>query len=220
MSRTRNKWREARDLLIKGALRKPVFGTLGTIPALADLEANVKRLMYVLNEVSAKDPRAYSFALQSFLAYMNIDWPDGVFRHDYGIPNSGRPLSQLSVESWRIHKNGNGWRLVAMELIPDECFEDSETAANSDKAANRVRKAARSFARFRDAVKNSLVPPVGLIQDLLSQIIWIEGLERIANRVVTRKLEGMKRDVHRRLPTVAPALPGLIPFGRRDDETW
>jgi hypothetical protein len=83
MAKIRNKWREARDLLVRNALRKPIFGTLQPFRGAEDLEADVKRLIYVLNQVSDGDPRVYSLALQSSLAFVGIGWPDGVFKHDF-----------------------------------------------------------------------------------------------------------------------------------------
>ena len=76
-----------------------------------DLEADMQRLLYVLQEVSAGDPKIFSFALQSFLAYMTINWPDGVFQNDFALPSRGRPFSSLDIDSWVLTSRcGYGWR--------------------------------------------------------------------------------------------------------------
>jgi hypothetical protein len=149
---------------------------------LEELEADVQRLIYVLNVVSEGDPRVYSLALQSFLAFMNISWPDGVFEHDFAVPGRGRPLSALAIESWHLYLKWRfGWRSVANELLP------KEYAKNPEKAANKVRKAAASFIGFRQYVTESLVRPRPQTRELLDEIIWVDGLGEIAGRVVDRK---------------------------------
>jgi hypothetical protein len=72
MASAQNKWTEARDRLIRNVLRKPTFGTVQPLTGLEELEADTKRLIYVLNVASEGDPKVYSLALQSYLAFRGI----------------------------------------------------------------------------------------------------------------------------------------------------
>ena len=99
-----NKWMEARNLLIEAALRRPAFGRLRPLLSADDLEGDVQRLIYVLNSVSAGNPRAFSLSLQSFLSFIGVLWPPFVFRHDIAQPSAGRPISELSINSWHMHR--------------------------------------------------------------------------------------------------------------------
>src|SRR5450755_2566853 len=109
MANKRNKWTEARDLLIQAALQRPTFGRSRPLLSPDDLEGDVQRLIYVLNEVSSGNPKLFSFSLQSFLGFMGVEWPPGIFKHDMALP-SGRPLSELSINSWNLYSEfGFGW---------------------------------------------------------------------------------------------------------------
>lgn len=184
MTRVRNKWKEARDLLLQRALQKPSFGK--SLPPLCceELEADVRRLIYVLNETSEGNPMVYSISLQSYLAYMGIRWPEGVFEKDFAVPSRGRPLSRLSVDSWVMNvKYGYGWRRAAKTLIPAEYSKDPR------EAAKKVRKAAASFAGFQRALECSILSRSRRVRKLLDEIVWFEGLQVIFYRVLDRKFE-------------------------------
>jgi hypothetical protein len=182
MASPEDKWTETRDRLITNALRKPTFGTAPPSIDLQELEADTKKLYYVLREVCIDDPAGYSLVLQSYLAARGIDWPDDVFKHDFTVPSRGRALSPLSINSWYLHVNrAYGWRSVARQLIPEEY------SRNPDEAAKKVRKAANRFVHFRKSVLNALVPPSKRLRRILDGIVSLIGLELIAWQVIYRK---------------------------------
>jgi len=113
---------------------------------------------------------------------MGLFWPEAVFKHDFAVPDRGRPLSKLSINTWHHYiANQQGWRSLARELIPEE-FE-----ANADEAANKVRKAARSFMRFNDSVWEAMCPANDEQGNRLDELLGHEGLEALAATVVERK---------------------------------
>lgn len=183
MAKTQDKWTEARKLLLRQALRKPVFGQLQPLQmSLEELRADIQRLIHLLNEISAGDASVFSFCLQSFLFFIGIVWPDGVFKHNFAAPSRGRPLSWLSVESWHMHVKGQyGWRKVARELIPEEYSKDP------DEAAKKVRKAASTFKEFRRTVECSVYSANEQVAALLDEIVWLKGLDRLCDSAVLAK---------------------------------
>jgi hypothetical protein len=196
----RNKWENARNrlLLLVGKYdhrlesepapttmpRKLVFGSVPENLYVKELNIEDFEKMRKLLPLVQSDASAYSLVLQSFLASMDIRWPDGVFEHDFAQPDSGRPVSNLSLDSWHLYLPRRwGWRNVAKELIPEEY------KANADAAATKVRKAARSFIAFRQHTFDSVFSEDERVQTRLEELLGSDGLFELAWRVIARKFD-------------------------------
>jgi len=178
-----NKWVTARNSLIQKAVTMPFIQDLQAKLPTDDLEADMQRLLYVLLEVSADDPRIFSFALQCFLAYMTINWPDGVFEDDFARPSRGRSFSSLDIHSWVLTSRcGYGWSDAAKNLLPQE-YSNSPGAAIA-----KVREAARRIEAYQRGVEESILSLDQRTRDLLDRIVWVRGLRALFRRVVDRKL--------------------------------
>ena len=216
----RNKWRDAiyrlLDLaveypeLLAGKVRIPKLRELGPSRKLVfgvipdDLypdesgPAEYEKMVKVLSTIAHRDAAVYSLILQAFLASQGLSWPEGVFKNDFAVPDSGRPLSEFSVDAWHhFIPRLQGWRSLAEMLIPEE-FK-----ANPEKAANKVRKAARGYMNFQKLLFESIFPPDKeehrgvFLDDLLAT----NGLFELFKMVETRKFEDALSD-YRAIETI------------------
>jgi hypothetical protein len=188
----RNKWRDAikhfLDLESKYPKQRGEPGNTyppnlvsGVVPN--DLRRpEFERTSKLLRTVARLDATTYSLVLQTFLASVGLSWPNGVFKQDFAVPDSGRPLSRLGQDArdWHI-PNKFGWRATARVLLPNE-FE-----SDPDGATNKVRRAARSYEECRASIREAILPADAAMR--LDELIGLKGLEALAIQVLERKLE-------------------------------